>query len=75
MVAAKIKMNANGAHTFLEVSWMRLFNSYIADLVPQDRQGPFRHLRPFAFYILRCTLQPFGVRLSPMYVVALRMFF
>ena len=51
MVAAKVKMNANGAHTFLEVGQMISF-LYLADIARQDRQGPLWHVRSFVVHIL-----------------------
>ena len=58
MVAAKIKMNANGAHTFLEVSKsgetiLLQLNEY--DKIVKVRFGTSAHLL-FTFYGVLCNL-------------------
>ena len=58
MVAAKIKMNANGAHTFLEVSKsgetiLLQLNEY--DKIVKARFGTSAHLL-FTFYGVLCNL-------------------
>ena len=71
MVAAKVKMNANGAHTFLEVEPQGRIqrNQSVPTLYFfSDRQNSFRDSSPPALHVLRFPMYPHGLRISPPFV-------
>lgn len=70
MVASKVKQNANGAHTFLEVriiNWMTFWHVHLR----LDCQGPIWDKCSHSLYILWIFVYLIGLRFSATYVLIL----